>query len=439
MRHESDVIIVGGGAAGLMAGIAAAQWGAAVSVIEQQQRVAKKLLNTGNGRCNLSNLAISTAKKPGSVDKRGVNGGAGDGAGSSAGSSAGSGADSGTDSGLAAYSNPEFVSRVVGPYDCQAIRAQFTELGLLTVADERGWVFPRSQHATTVVNVLLTEASRQKLTIYTSEEARNIGRKDGFWQLTTDNATYRGRTAVMACGYSPLLTELQQRLGIKLLPARPVLGPSPTETQDIKGLDGIRASVQLRLLAANGRKLIATEQGELLFRDYGVSGIAVFNLSRFAQPGQYLSIDLFPEIPPAEFKDFLTVQLKLRPGLTASELLGGMLHSRLALALLRLAGIKASEPLNHNMLKIIANTARDFRLKISGHPPASQSQLTRGGLATVGFDPESLQSLQQPGLFAAGECLDVDAPCGGYNLHWAWASGLTAGRAAADWALAAAN
>lgn len=428
MQYEpdviSDVIIVGGGAAGLMAGIAAVRQGASVVLVEQQQRVGKKLLRTGNGRCNLSNLSISG----GSLED-----------GADGGSLGNTGPDASPDSGAARYNNPGFVARAISRYDCQAIRSQFAGLGLLTVADERGWVFPRSQHATTVVNVLLGEVARQKVAIRSSEQARSIAQKDGQWQLVTDGPVYRGRSLVLACGCSPLLADLQQGLGIELLPARAVLGPLPTDTQGIKGLDGIRAAVRLRLLAVDGSDVIATEQGELLFRDYGVSGIAVFNLSRFAQPGQYLSLDLLPEITAVELRGFLSAQLDNRPGLTATALLGGLLHSRLAMALLQAAGISASAPLDQKLLDDIANIAKDFRLRVSGYPAASKSQLTRGGLATTGFDPESLQSLQHPGLFAAGECLDVDAPCGGYNLHWAWASGLTAGTAAAQLAKAASS
>jgi predicted flavoprotein YhiN len=247
-------------------------------------------------------------------------------------------------------------------------------------------------------------------------------------------------------------------------------------------LEGVRAQAQASLLDKG--KLLRRESGELQFRKGAVSGIAVFNLSRFARVGMELSINLLPEyashapaadgpdkavctpaapsapaatapaatapaaedfnaatrtaIAPTgastgELEDLLRTRLRrAAPGTTAAAFLTGMLHSRLATAVCAMAGVDAAAELNRGMLAALQAALSDFRLTVSGLPTAKQAQAFRGGYATSGFDPRTLESRVYPGLHACGECLDVDGPCGGYNLHWAWASGMAAGRAAAS-------
>jgi predicted Rossmann fold flavoprotein len=426
--HKTDVLVIGGGAAGLMAAIAAARGGATVTIVEKNSRVGKKILATGNGRCNLSNTSIQGANAP------------------------------------QPYNHPVFVAPVLNRYDCDAIRTAFENLGLATIADDKGWVFPRTRFANSVLAVLLNEIRRREIDVQTDWEALRLSAEaDGSFLAESkngdnDGAVLAANTLVLACGAREV-TRLCEALPaasaasaastapapptdpstplVSTVPALPVLGPLKTESTPLKGLDGVRANASARLLDSGA--LVAEEAGEFLFRSYGLSGIAAFNLSRFALPGQEVSLDFFPEYTKDEL---LSLLLKRQQALLlgcasaaspilAGEFLDGLLHTRLAQALLRRMDAKPTEELGQSLLDNLANTMKDYRLAVLGGPSFAQAQVTRGGLATSGFDPETLQSLVVPRLFAAGECLDVDGPCGGFNLHWAWASGLVCGEQAA--------
>jgi predicted Rossmann fold flavoprotein len=382
-----------------MAAIAAARVGASVLIVEKENRVGKKILATGNGRCNLSNTAIRGEDAP------------------------------------IRYNQPAFVASVLKRYDCDAIRSLFEELGLLTTVDEGGWVFPRTRSANSVLAVLLNEAKRQKVGIQTGWEAlRARATKEGNGFLVgAEGKSVSAGALVMACGARTAATLCADIPSV--CPAS-ILGPLRTESGPLKGLDGIRVRCLIRLLDAG--VLVAQERGEVLFRRYGVSGIAVFNLSRFAMPGQELSVDFFPEYAKAEFRSLLTERWygwlcgrpRRRPSVLAGEFLDGLLHTRLAQAVLCRAEARVADEVGKSLLDDLAGVMKDYRLVITDGPDVAQAQVTRGGFALSGFDPMTLQSLVWPRLFAAGECLDVDGPCGGFNLHWAWASGLVAGQQA---------
>jgi predicted Rossmann fold flavoprotein len=382
-----------------MAAVVAARTGAAVTLLERGERVGKKVLATGNGRCNLSNTAIEGA------------------------------------SGSAYYNNPDFVAPTLSRYGCEVVRAFFEELGLLTIADERGWVFPRTRSANSVLDVLWAQVRRLGVEVHTGCTARRLS-ADAHDEhsehrrllVETDKQDFAGRAVVLACGVVPDLAALacQQTLG-----ATPILGPLKTAAEPLKGLDGLRVNCRVRLL--DGRACVGEETGEILFRNYGVSGIAIFNLSRLASPGQVLSLDLFPELTEAELMALLTERLRLLAGplrpsaeLNAADFLTGTLHARLALAVLSAAGLRPTEVLNPTALPRLAHVLKDYRLAVRGGPTEVQAQVTRGGLDPQQFSPATLESRTHPGLFAAGECLSIDGPCGGFNLHWAWSSALLA-------------
>jgi predicted Rossmann fold flavoprotein len=380
-----------------MAAIAAVREGASVLIVEKESRVGKKILATGNGRCNLSNTAICGEDAP------------------------------------ACYNRPAFVASVLKRYDCDAICSLFGELGLLTTADEGGWVFPRTRSANSVLAVLLNEAGRQRVDIQTGWEALRVGatEKGGGFLAEAKDGSISARVLVMACGARAATTLC---VDIPSVCPVPTLGSLRTESEPLKGLDGIRTRCLIRLLDAG--VLVAQERGEILFRRYGVSGIAVFNLSRFVVPGQELSVDFFPEYAEAEFRSLLTERWygrlcgrpRCRSSVLAGEFLDGLLHTRLAQAVLRRVGARAADEVGESLLDDLAGVMKGYRLVITDGPDVAQAQVTRGGLALSGFDPTTLQSLVWPRLFAAGECLDVDGPCGGFNLHWAWASGFVAGQ-----------
>jgi len=363
-------------------------------VIEKNIRIGKSILATGNGRCNLSNAMIG---KP---------------------------------EGLQQYNCADFVAPVIKLFDSTSIRMFFYEIGLLTIVDKNGWVFPRTQSANTVLDVIMKEIERLPITCYTGQEIIGLRISEEGYRLETTSASYSARSLILACGVEPLITAFAF---LDTITPLPILGPIRCDVDSIRGLDGIRVTCKVSLMDKD--RIIASEDGELLFRDYGVSGIAVFNLSRFAKPGQSLFIDFFPELTEKDLLNILEKRLARYPDMNTADLLTGMLHSRIIQALIRKSRATTSQGSEQGLLYQLAKTMKHYELKVTGGPLKDHAQATRGGLRTTNFNPETLAATKQAGLFACGECIDVDGPCGGYNLHWAWASGLVAGEQAALYAL----
>ena len=205
-----------------------------------------------------------------------------------------------------------------------------------------------------------------------------------------------------------------------MAPFAPVLCPLRTAAEPIRGLSGLRLKCRAELY--RGEKMIYAESGEILFRDFGVSGILALNLSRYARPGDELALDLLPELTGEEVLARLRERAAL--GRDARELLTGVFHRRINEALVRAAGGSDAAAL--------ARVMKDYRFTVLGPGDAQNAQVTRGGASVSEFDPLTLESRRHPGLYCVGEALDIDGRCGGYNLHWAFASGLSAGRSAAE-------
>lgn len=386
---RSSVLIIGGGAAGLAAAIYAAREGAAVTVLEAGARVGRKILASGNGRCNLTNLAISPD----------------------------------------AYNRPEFVEPLLREYGYEAISSFFEALGLITRPDDEGRVYPVTNAAASVLDVLRFECAHLGVDTRCGFEAASIAEMPGGSGLevaSEDGRTVRSDAVVVATAVGPLLAGL----GHTQVPTRAVLGPIRTELEPIRGLSGVRVRCAASLLAADD-EVVATERGELLFRDYGVSGIMVFDLSRHLESGSVLSVDLLPDLAPEELTEVLSKRCEALSWRTAETFFAGMLHERVGRAVLRAAGVGLDVPVAELPQARLTPLLKGFRVRVVGMGDARQSQVTRGGASVTEFDPRTMESSLVRGLFAAGEVFDVDGRSGGYNLHWAWASGLAAGQAAA--------
>lgn len=370
------VAVVGGGAGGLCAAIAAGRAGADALIFEQANRVGKKILKTGNGRCNLSNRAVSVNE----------------------------------------YNHPDFVAPTLAECGCAELLDFFGSLGLWTVTDEAGRVYPRSDTAASVLDVLRIGCGELGVEERCSAEITGIAPQGRGFTLTarTGEKFSADRVIVAAGGGSALL----RSLGHKMIPFSPVLCPLKTDTESIRGLTGLRCACRAELFRRG--KSVHAEGGEVLFRDFGVSGILALNLSRHALAGDALSLDLLPEIPLHSLEERLAAQKALRRG--TADLFTGIFHRRLGEAIVRRAGSDAPG--------VLAQTIKDYRLAVLGPGDTQHAQVTRGGADVSEFDPVTLESRLVPGLYAVGEALDIDGACGGYNLHWAFASGLRAGRGA---------
>jgi len=389
-----DVGVIGGGAAGLSAAIAAARMGADVILLEADSRVGRKILASGNGRCNLTNLSVSPT----------------------------------------AYNRPDFVAPVLSAYPYEAISDFFGSMGLLSVADDEGRVYPVTNAAGSVLDVVRMECARLGVDVRCDFEVTGISRAPGtggFEVSSRSGMTVHARTVVVTTGGGG---SLLAALGHGMEPTVPVLGPIRTETESIRGLSGVRVKCAAMLLAGVGddstaSAVLATERGELLFRDYGVSGIMIFDLSRYLESDCVLSIDLFPDVAASELETIIARRCADFSWRTPETLFVGMLHDRVARAVLRAAGIAVGTPLSTLSHRRLATALKEFRLRVIGMGEATQAQVTRGGACVDQFD--ALASRLVHGLFAAGEVLDIDGRSGGFNLHWAWASGIVAGEAAA--------
>lgn len=347
LPEHADVVVIGGGAAGLVAAIAAAEAGATTVVFERELECGRTILATGNGRCNFANEALA-----------------------------------GPEPAWEAYKDPEFVRAVCGTSFLNDVLGFFADSGLAWAVED-GRYYPLSRQAASVRDVLLARARRADVVLACNRPWDGVA------------SPYPKAALVLATG-GPRGE------------GRPVLCPIACETPEgvnLAELDGRRAHVNARLL--RGSAEVAAEKGEALFRPYGVSGIVAFDLSRHAEPGDVLALDLTCGLPEAQ----------AAAANHAADDLAGLLDPKIAAAL-------------HNDL----NLARDLRFVVLGPAEPERAQVTRGGLPTADFDPSTLKSSTQPGVFACGEALDVDGACGGFNLAWAWKSGMVAGAAAARYA-----
>lgn len=393
----ASVVVIGGGAAGLVAAISAARNGAEVLVLEAAKRVGQKILKTGNGRCNLSN-----------ADVRPVD-----------------------------YNDPAFVSDILATHDASSVLEFFASIGLLTVEEEEGRIYPLSNAASSVLDVLRDACGRLGIEIACEREVVDIRLSENSYELKCkDGASVIAERVVVTTGGA---TKLLECLGHAIAPFQPVLCPIKTESQCLKGLSGVRAHARVRAFHANEQESYFDQIGEVLFRDNGISGIVSFDLSRYVASGDTISLDFLPGRPVQDYIDWLNGRYALlcicdskpsEASVTYAELMCGSFHPRVNNVILQQAGLKPSLSAEAEKLSGIARTAKDFRLKALGIGDAKRAQVTRGGAVVDEFDSFTLESRLAPGVFAAGETLNVDGRCGGFNLHWAWASGMAAGAAA---------
>ena len=397
------VVIIGGGASGLMAALTAAQdRNNRVLLLERQQRLGRKLLSTGNGRCNLTNTGASLANYHGS--------------------------------------DPAFPGYALSRFTPSDTLTFFRELGLLTVEEYGGRVYPLSNSANSVLDVLRFAAGRAGVEIHTACCAKSVKRRGRGFSIECDAVRFEADALIVACGGMAGARlggvkdgyELLRQLGHSRTKLCGALLPLITAPDYPRALKGVRADAAVMLHA--GRRVLAAGEGEVQFTETGVSGPAVFDISRaaaLAGEGAELVLNFFRGRDRRELRALLDSRRETLPELEAGELLTGMLHNRLGRMCVKYAGIGGADrvgELTDAQLERVLDAACGFTLPLRGTAGFDAAQVTVGGVSTAEFDPLTLQSRLVPGLYACGEVLDVDGDCGGYNLQWAWASGALAGR-----------
>lgn len=380
-----------------------------VVLLERLPRTGKKLLATGNGRCNYTNEAVT----PGNYH------GAGD---------------------------PELAASVLGRFGAEDTKRFFGALGVVPRTEERGRVFPYSGAASSVADALRFECTRLAVELECGFDVREIKpAKGGFLLRDAGGKTLRADAVVLAAGgrASPSLGsdgsgfELAKMLGHTVGTLTPALVQLKTEGTECRALAGIKVRALVR--AMNGANCVAEDFGELLFVDYGLSGPPIFQLSTRFASGECgaVEIDLCPDIGASELERMLTERRDALSHLECGEFFGGFLNKRVGNLIMRRCGVEklslAVEKLTGAQIAKFARTIKAITFNITGNGGWQNAQVTAGGVDTRELFPDTLMSRVCPGLFLCGELLDLYGDCGGYNLQWAWASGRAAGAGAAEW------
>ena len=397
-----QVAVIGGGAAGLMASYKAAKQGAEVILLEGNPRPGKKLLATGNGRCNLTNLRISPEHYHGDV---------------------------------------EDARELLARYPAEKIMAEFEKMGLLCRADSEGRVYPNSLQAAAVLQVLWGACEEAGVEIRPDFPVSGIKREQDMLRVTDGKETILAERCILASGgkASPKHSKgggyaLAKDLGHTVTPLTPALVPLKTPMKLCRSLKGIRCKAKAALYG-NGQKL-GEESGEVIFGDNQLSGICIFNLSSLLDgKGPWeAELDLLEQWEIARLLPYWKQLGKNRPALPADELFSGLLPLRIGQELSKLIRITKEKPLaelDEKTLLHAAQTAKSLKIPVTGLGNWESAQVTAGGVPLSEIDTKTMESKQCPGLYLAGELLNIDGDCGGYNLHWAWLTGMAAGEHAA--------
>ena len=411
---KTDVAIIGGGASGLMTAVAIAKAKTAckVLIIEHHQRTGKKLMATGNGRCNLTNCNIFDNAYYGT--------------------------------------GKYYANKLFSKYTCEYITEYFSEIGLLTRVDTEGRVYPISNNVASVLDSIRNYILAHNIKEMCNTTVTNIIKGKNSYTLECEDVKIIAKYVVLACGgmaSSKLSTNgygysLAKNLNISVSKPIPSLVTVPCENKSLSALKGLRVKGNVSLVADG--KTIATESGEIQFSNGALSGICVFQLSRtvnefFTYKTVYgtkcskinLIIDIMPEYTRDECKNLLYNRLSVMGKYSLENFFDGFLHKRVATAIMQECRIKTDKrtcaTLTKKELLSIADCLKYWCFTPSGKSSFDNAQVTAGGVVADELDFNSMQSKKYKGLYITGELVDIDGICGGYNLHWAWTSGIIAG------------
>ncbi|KAB1439584.1 NAD(P)/FAD-dependent oxidoreductase [Candidatus Galacturonibacter soehngenii] len=403
--NKQEIIVIGAGAAGVMAAITAARNHAKVTILEHTQRFGKKLLATGNGRCNLTNLSQLPEHYR--------------------------------------SDNHKFPMQVISQFNEKQTLQFFEEIGIYT-KQKLGYVYPYSEQASAVLDLLKLELDRLHINIIYSVSIKEIKKKQRF-QILTDTVTYTCDKVIMAMGSKAAPKTgsdgsgyaLAKQIGHRIITPLPALVQLRCSGDYFKSLAGVRCEARLRLMI--DKKVVVEDKGELQLTDYGISGIPTFQISRYAiravEKGKAVSvyIDFIPDKNEKEIISFLYSQIRHDPKKKMEDILIGLFNKKLVPVLLNqanLSGKSLGKELKEVQINRLIQKIKAFEVKVTSYNSFEQAQVCSGGVDTRELFPDTLESLKMPGIYLAGELLDVDGICGGYNLQWAWSSGYVAGKSA---------
>ena len=404
---EYDIAVVGGGASGLAAAIAAAREGARVCVLEAQQRVGKKLLATGNGRCNITNSSVCAES-------------------------------------YRTYS-PEKVKKVFEKVSPEDVRGFLENTGISLSEEEEGRMYPRGGQAASVLDMLRFEIEHLGIKMICEFQVDSVSKNKGGYFLCCKDKKISAEKIIFANGSkaAPQLggsdsgIHLLKELGHSAVPFRPSLVPLKCSMPVMKSLKGVRVRCQTTLIYKG--KQLYSDFGEVQFGDMLLSGIVVFQLSsRLARAGggaAVISLDLMPDMAYDDVFKMLINRRNMLEYLTLENFLSGLFNKRIGTCLIKSVTdaplTEKAEILTTDQLEKLTKVVKSWSFTVQGPAQWQQAQVASGGITLSEFD-DTLQSKFSEGIYACGELLDCDGDCGGFNLHWAWTSGILAGRSAAE-------
>ena len=398
-----DMIVVGAGAAGLVASITSARAGQKTVLLEQNTKIGKKILVSGNGKCNIDNKYIALHRFHGE--------------------------------------NPDFIDQVLKGYDFEAVEKFFTSIGLELIEGKEGKMFPMSLQASSVVELLEYEAKRAGVKILCECVVTAINKEADIFTVETSQGVKTSKKLLLSSG-SPAAPQLggsnsgyafASRMGHSLIPRYPSLVQLCSEEKWVKECAGVKVAGVAQLYA-NG-EYITEKKGDLLFANYGISGLAILDLSREVSTrlAHYdyceLNLDLMPELSKEKLTNLLLDRIEEGSQKPIEMWLHGIINKKLIAVILEQSRCKVKEEgsLNRKEINKLVHTIKKIKLSINDTKGFKGAEVATGGVNTTEINPQTMESKLVPGLYFAGEILDVDGDRGGFNFHFAWVSGMRVG------------
>jgi len=403
----ADIIVVGAGAAGLVASITAARAGYKVILLEQNSKIGRKILVSGNGKCNIDNRYISSNRFHGQ--------------------------------------NPEFIEAVLKDHDFNTVEKFFTSIGLELIEGKEGKMFPMSLQASCVVDLLEYEAKKAGVEIICECSVTSVGKEADIFIIESSQGTKTSKKLLLSSG-SPAAPQLggsssgydfAEKIGHTLIPPHPSLVQLCSDENWVKTCAGVKVAGIARLYA-NG-EYITEKKGDLLFTNYGISGLAILDISREVSTRlanyEYceLNMDLMPQLSKEKLTNLLLGRIENESAkpISLSLWLQGILNKKLIQSILEQSKCNAAteSDLNRKEVGKLVYAIKNFKLNINDTKGFKGAEVATGGIDTTEVDPKTMESKLVPNLYFAGEILDVDGDRGGFNFHFAWVSGLRLGEA----------
>jgi len=397
-----DIAIIGAGASGLVSAIVSARRGKKVLILEKNSKIGKKLLATGNGRCNITNIRPTPDRF---------------------------------------YSqNPKFIQSVLDGYNYQSIKQFFKSIGLELIEAKEGRVFPMSLQASSVVDILAYESEQLGVKILCDNRVEDINYNKSIYTIKYTNGKATSKNLIIATGHksAPQLGGVDdgvlfaKKFGHKIVRGFPSLVQLTSSMPNLKALAGVRVDSKV-ILYQKDKKI--EKRGDILFTSYGISGLAILDISRFVLEELFISsfvklhIDLMPKMSSEQLIAIMRKSLRKRSQKPIYMWLQGFINKKLIQAILK--PLKYEKLLEKDItiveIEKIVSRIKSFEFIVNGSRGYKGAEVATGGVDTTQINPKTMESQIQKGLYLTGEVLDIDGDRGGFNLHFAWVSGIRAG------------